>query len=313
MTNRRTYLILVGLILAALAGVAALGIPGSPVHKKVTLGLDLQGGLEVVLKAQPPKGQQVNAQGMDSSVSTMRNRVDKLGVSEPEIRKQGKAQIVIELAGVHDPARAAAIIGKTAQLELYDLETSLTGPSITASGSPQETGSLYTLLSQVQSQAKQGTPEGYYVVGKNKQKTIGPFQTRSAARTQAKLNKLKPPYTVLAVPQNTVVVTCDSTEVVCPGNSGQQGGNTIPPPAKGKSYYYLLKHDPNLKAVGDVKGVPQLTGRDLKTSGIRADFDTTTNQPEVLLSFTGSGEHKFQQVTAEEYNRGRTRQEFPSP
>ena len=307
MTNRRTYLILVGLILAALAGVAALAIPGSPVHKKVTLGLDLQGGLEVVLKAQPAKGQKLDSAALDRSVSIMRQRVDKLGVSEPEIRKQGSNQIVIELAGVHDPAKAAAIIGKTAQLELYDLETSLTGPSISPSGNPQESPSLDALLSQVQSQAKKGTPEGYYVLGKNKQKSVGPFQTRSAALNQAKLNKLKAPYSVLAVPQNTVVITCDSTEVVCPGNSGQQGGNTIPPPPKGKSYYYLFKHDPNLEEVG-VKGVPQLTGSDLKLSGTRQDFDPTTNEPVVLMQFTGSGSHKFQQVTSEEYNRGRTRQ-----
>ena len=56
MTNRRSYLILIGLILAALAAVAAMAIPGSPAHKKATLGLDLQGGLEVVLKAVPEKG-----------------------------------------------------------------------------------------------------------------------------------------------------------------------------------------------------------------------------------------------------------------
>src|SRR2546425_1972272 len=112
MTNRRSHLILVGLILAALAGVAALGIPGSPIHKKVTLGLDLQGGLEVVLKAQPAKGQKLDSAGaaLDRSVSIMRQRVDKLGVAEPEIRKQGSNQIVIELAGVHDPAKAASII-----------------------------------------------------------------------------------------------------------------------------------------------------------------------------------------------------------
>ena len=55
----------------------------------------------------------------------MRNRVDKLGVSEPEIRKQGSNQIVIQLPAVHDVDEAAAIIGQTAQLELYDLETSL--------------------------------------------------------------------------------------------------------------------------------------------------------------------------------------------
>ena len=59
----------------------------------------------------------------------MRNRVDKLGVSEPEVRKQGTDQIVIQLAGVHDPRAAAALIGKTAQLEFYDLEADLTGPS----------------------------------------------------------------------------------------------------------------------------------------------------------------------------------------
>jgi preprotein translocase subunit SecD len=97
-TNRRSYLILVGLIVLALAGVAALAIPGSPTHKKVRLGLDLQGGLEVVLKAVPPKNQQVTSDAMNTAISIMRNRVDSLGVSEPEIRKQGNNQIVIELA-----------------------------------------------------------------------------------------------------------------------------------------------------------------------------------------------------------------------
>src|ERR687885_2921610 len=154
MTNRRSHLILVGLLLAALAGVAALAIPGSPAHKKVNLGLDLQGGLEVVLKAEPEKGQKLDAGALDRSVSIMRQRVDKLGVSEPEIRKQGSNQIVIELAGVHNPAKAASIIGKTAQLELYDLETSLTGPSLTAAGNPQQSTSLSQLLSGVQAQAK---------------------------------------------------------------------------------------------------------------------------------------------------------------
>src|SRR6059058_4331614 len=311
MTNRRSHLILVGLILAALAGVVALAVPGSPVHKKVTLGLDLQGGLEVVLEARPAKGQKLDSAALDRSVSIMRQRVDKLGVSEPEIRKQGSNQIVIELAGVHDPAKAATIIGKTAQLELYDLETSLTGPSITASGNPQPSPSLDKLLSAVQSQAKKGEPEGYYAFGKNKQKSVGPATSRAAALKQAKQSKLKRPFTVLAVPQNTVVITCDSTEVVCPGNTGQQGGNVIQPPPPGQSYYYLFTHNPDKTGVGDVKGVPQLTGSDLKLSGTRQDFDPTTNEPVVLMQFTGSGSHKFQEVTSEEYNRGHNRNGIP--
>ena len=310
MTNRRSHLILVGLILAALAGVAALGIPGSPVHKKVTLGLDLQGGLEVVLKAQPAKGQTLDPSALDRSVSIMRQRVDKLGVSEPEIRKQGSNQIVIELAGVHDPAKAASIIGKTAQLELYDLETSVTGPSLTASGNPQESTSLYAMLTQAQSLAKNGQPEGYYAFGKNKVKSVGPASTRAAALKQAKEAGLKTPFKVLAVPHNTVVVTCDSSEVVCPGNAPQQG-NSIPPPPAGKNYYYLFTHNPDLTKVGDVKGVPELTGSDLKLSGTRQDFDPTTNEPVVLMQFTGSGSHKFQAVTSEEYNRGRNRNGIP--
>src|SRR2546426_9634750 len=202
MTNRRSHLILVGLSLAALAGVAALGIPGSPIHKKVTLGLDLQGGLEVVLKAQPAKGQTFDSAALDRSVSIMRQRVDKLGVAEPEIRKQGANQIVIELAGVHDPAKAASIIGKTAQLALYDLETSLTGPSLNATGNPQQETSLYKLLSAVQTQAKQGKPEGYYAFGKNKQRFVGPAANPAAAKRLAKQAEPEPPGTLLRPPED---------------------------------------------------------------------------------------------------------------
>ena len=136
MRERRKHLILVGLIVAALAGAALLIVPGSPAHKKARLGLDLQGGLEVVLKAVPPKSHKITPADLDRSVSIMRNRIDKLGVAEPEIRKQGSDQIVIQLAGVHDPKKAAELIGKTAQLELFDLEADLTGPSISAQGIP---------------------------------------------------------------------------------------------------------------------------------------------------------------------------------
>ena len=155
MSSRRSNLILVGLIVLALVGVAYLAVPGSPGHRGVKKGLDLQGGLEVVLKAQPPKGHKLTSADLDRSVSIMRSRVDKLGVASPEIRKQGSDQIVIQLAGVHNPAQAAAIIGTTAQLELYDLETALVSPSVTASGGqPVATRNLFNLLSRVQATAR---------------------------------------------------------------------------------------------------------------------------------------------------------------
>jgi SecD/SecF fusion protein len=105
-SDRRRHLTLLACIVAALAGVALLAVPGSPVHKKATLGLDLQGGLEVVLKANPPKGHKLTTEDLNRSIDIMRNRIDKLGVAEPEIRKQGSDQIVIQLAGVHDPPRS---------------------------------------------------------------------------------------------------------------------------------------------------------------------------------------------------------------
>ncbi len=138
--TRRAAVVVLALVLAALVTVGLLAAPGSPLQKDLTLGLDLQGGLEVTLQAVPPKDRELTSEDLDRSVEIMRSRVDRLGVAEPEIRTQGDDQIAIQLPGVKDPAAAAAIIGKTAQLELFDLETSLTGPSIDATGNPVAIG-----------------------------------------------------------------------------------------------------------------------------------------------------------------------------
>ncbi len=113
----RRYLLTLIAIRGAVAAVAVLSLFKTP-----TLGLDLQGGLAVVLEAEAPKGQTVDRAGMDRSVEIMRDRIDRLGVSEPEIRRQGDNQIIIELPGVHDADRAAEIVGTTARLEFYDLQ-----------------------------------------------------------------------------------------------------------------------------------------------------------------------------------------------
>ena len=112
MRERRKYLVILGVILALLVGAALLAVPGSPVYKKPVLGLDLQGGLEVVLKATPEtKSQPITPAGMATAQRIMTSRVNKIGVSSPNVAVQGNDQIVIQLAGVHDPAKAAQIIG----------------------------------------------------------------------------------------------------------------------------------------------------------------------------------------------------------
>ena len=326
MSSRRSNLVLVGLILLALVGVVYLALPGSPGHRGVKKGLDLQGGLEVVLKAQPPKGHKLTTSDLDRSVAIMRSRVDKLGVASPEIRKQGSNQIVIQLAGVHDPAQAAAIIGTTAQLQLYDLETALVAPSVTASGGqPVATRNLYDLLSRVAASAKTGTPTGYVLfkpvkttvttgTGKKKKTKVNVVWVRAAGPI-ATLHRdpstgnagLLDPYKgkipqgdkVLPVPAKTVVVSCSTPgSVICPGDA-----LGVPPP--GKTDYYLFKSGnyPNDRYATNGK-YPNITGAELNLSGTRQDFDPTSGDPIVLLSFKGKGNKAFAQVTKNEAVRG---------
>jgi SecD/SecF fusion protein len=281
------------MVVAALVAVAAFAIPGSPAHQKPTLGLDLQGGLEVTLKAVPPKNRKLTEADLDRSVSIMRDRVDKLGVAEPEIRTQGDDQIVIQLPGVRDPAAAARIIGKTAQLELFDLEVNLVPPSRDANGFPVPSNSIYKLLSGQQALVKEGQSEQWYAFnGKNKL-VAGPVATKKAA-----LSKWdgKPPkgYKVLGVPPKAVVVSCGVGEVVCPGV--QQENPT-------RNSWYLLRYDPTNP--DPEKVVPEMTGSDLKLSGTRQDFDPQTGQPIVLLDFTDKGADKFEAITREEAQRGK--------
>lgn len=107
-------------LVVVLLGVAAfLAFPIS----KTKLGLDLQGGLSVVLEAQDTAKAPLTSAAMDQAVKIIQSRVNKLGVSEPEIQRQGTKQISVQLPGIKDPVTALAVIGKTAVLEFFDVNT----------------------------------------------------------------------------------------------------------------------------------------------------------------------------------------------
>lgn len=85
---------------------------------KLNLGLDLQGGMHLVLRVDTSKLTEVERKGaVDRALEIIRNRVDKFGVSEPLITKQGVNNIVVQLPGFTERQRAIDIIGKTALLE----------------------------------------------------------------------------------------------------------------------------------------------------------------------------------------------------
>jgi SecD/SecF fusion protein len=90
----------------------------------IKLGLDLQGGMHIVLRVDASELSAAEASNArDRALEIIRNRVDKFGISEPQIMPQGADYIVVELPGLQDVKRAQELIGRTAQLEFRFLET----------------------------------------------------------------------------------------------------------------------------------------------------------------------------------------------
>src|ERR1700704_6816487 len=84
------------------------------------LGLDLQGGVSIVLF--PVQGSDLSA--LNTAVDVIRNRVDGLGIAEPDVQRQG-GTIVVNLPGVKDRTKAEGLVGQTAELRFREV---LAGP-----------------------------------------------------------------------------------------------------------------------------------------------------------------------------------------
>ena len=108
---------------------------GSLLAKRITLGLDLQGGSMLVLQADYEAMKKkmnrdlTDADKMDISnqaLDMIRNRIDKFGVTEPLIRLRGIEQIELQLPGVRDPKKIKELLGMTGQVEYRLCDESLT-------------------------------------------------------------------------------------------------------------------------------------------------------------------------------------------
>ncbi|HIC88972.1 MAG TPA: protein translocase subunit SecD, partial [Anaerolineae bacterium] len=83
-------------------------------------GLDLQGGLQVLLEADLPPDQPVDRESMSAAKTIVENRVNGLGVTEPLVQLQGSRRIVVELPGINNPDEAIATLKGTGLLEFID-------------------------------------------------------------------------------------------------------------------------------------------------------------------------------------------------
>jgi len=87
-------------------------------RKAIKLGLDLKGGMHVVMEVDRENLTDEEAEdALDRALEILRNRVDEFGVAEPVIQQEGSDRIIVELPGIQDEARAKKLIGRTALLE----------------------------------------------------------------------------------------------------------------------------------------------------------------------------------------------------
>jgi preprotein translocase subunit SecD len=116
-------------ILLIIAGAVWIVLPNNPgIHLgafnreiKIVQGLDLQGGLRVLLEADLPADAEVSSEQMDTSREIIENRVNGLGVTEPVVQVAGSRRILVELPGIGNPEEAVATIKETGLLEFVEM------------------------------------------------------------------------------------------------------------------------------------------------------------------------------------------------
>ncbi len=120
MRRLRAFTSLIVIVVIAASALIYTSLSGN----KPLLGLDLQGGVSVVLK---PKGT-AESSAIDQAITIIRQRIDALGVAEPEITRQGD-NILIQIPGVKDKDRAIDLVGQTAELQFRPVLASLPAAS----------------------------------------------------------------------------------------------------------------------------------------------------------------------------------------
>ena len=290
----KNHLILLAmLVLLGLTGVVA--VVRSPV-----LGLDLRGGLEVVLKAVPndPKNPPTQDQ-INQAISIIRSRVDKLGVSEPEIRKEANNQVSIALAGIKDPKAAASIIGSTGQLCMLDYTGTLEPiVSKSASGQASYRPSLYALLNAAKNrpnthQYEGATPEQWYAFDKKTHKrlvnTIGQPFPPGASKKQL-LTDLR------GQAKNAVILRSPAGTIWADDPVPASNGAAEQP----RFVMFRMPRDPNMVVFG----------RDVRNA--KSDYDPQSG-PDVTMGFSGKGTKAFRTITKSLAERGRLTQDTEVP
>ncbi len=121
--NGKKKVIIQAIILVLL--VVGISFSFIPLFKNLKFGLDLQGGFEILYKAESIDGSKMNSEKLTATYKTLSKRIDSLGVSEPEIIIEGNDKIRVKLAGVKNPEEARTQLSTVATLSFRDTEDNL--------------------------------------------------------------------------------------------------------------------------------------------------------------------------------------------
>src|SRR5690625_4461828 len=119
--KKRGRIIAFLLIVFLFAGTIGSTVTG--ISKKINLGLDLQGGFEILYEVEPvDKEQAVDRRLLEATVQTLNDRVNRLGISETVIDIEGEDRIRVQLAGVENQADAREMLSTSALLTFRDVD-----------------------------------------------------------------------------------------------------------------------------------------------------------------------------------------------
>ncbi len=318
MGTRRSHLFVLLFVLGLVV------VSGLIIAKKETkLGLDLQGGLELVYQGQPTgTSNEVSGEDIEKSISIIEQRINKLGVSEPEVARLGADGVTVSLPGVTDARRAAEQVGTTAQLYYYDWETNLLGPERVIGGKP----GLEPPAGPLKASEKRWEEAGRNIAKEENKGLIfsGAYPTAyeaaqlaaeqppaancekqecSVAKPRYYLFGKAEPHDLIAGPElakkdlyisatgkkrshNGIVVEVPAGTVLVSELPQDENGEVI---EGGEPGWYALKDEPALSG-SDITDPEQAYG--------------PANEPIVSFNFTDKGQNAFQEVTRKIAQRG---------
>jgi SecD/SecF fusion protein len=325
MTDRQRngfiLLLVVGLIAASVAVITQV---------KTRLGLDLKGGVELVYQGEPSaQTPHVTSDALQRAVDIMRERIDQLGVTEPQIQTSGDNTITAALPDVSDIGRAERLIGATAQLLFYDWEANAILPSgQTVAGALRVQNPTAVQISQGLGNVPAGSP------GSGSMPLYQAVQLAAKQPYQASgdNSRLGAQYYVFGAPGSAACAAAAKAEGVAvsvgqhcllsgPDDNLTDLKSGLPPGvslsqgqllAVKRGTVVLLAVPSNLSKpvkIGDptaqffvLKDHVALNGGEITNP--QQSTDSNTGEPDVTFGFTSKGQKAFQNVTATIARRG---------